>query len=276
MKYKLFVSDYDGTLGHAPQNTIDKEILTAIKEYNDKGGKFAICSGRNIDSLTNILNNAGLDSVEIIVGIQGSIIKDLKQDKIIFNQGLDKSTAIDFANRLISDGNSVVVFLGDVMHYQQYDEKIKTYISMHGNISHKGNYVKSLEEAILSSDKAVSKVLGIADEGLAEHFQTKYNQIYKGNNIIVNSGGDRLIEGINPDFDKGNAVKFLAKHYGIPLNEIITVGDSTNDIGLVKGEWHGVAVGDAKQALKEVAKEISVDYKDKPVLHLLKKYCLND
>lgn len=44
MKYDLFISDYDGTLGDS--NGIGVEIVNAIKEYEKKGGKFVICTGR--------------------------------------------------------------------------------------------------------------------------------------------------------------------------------------------------------------------------------------
>ena len=276
MKYKLFISDFDGTLGHSPENTIDQETLTAIKEYSSKGGTFVICSGRNLDSLTNILSSVNMQNTGVLVGIQGSIMKDLQTGELLFCDGLDKKTAIDFTNRLLADGHSVVLFLGDVMHFEQRDERIAYYVKMHGNISHKGNYVDSLEKEIEKSQYPVTKVLGICEKGLEDFFQAKYNEIYKGKNISVNSGGSYLLEGINPKLDKGNAVRFLANHYNVRLDQVITVGDSTNDIPLVKGEWHGVAVGDAKQALKDVAKEVTVPYKDKPVLHLLKKYCLSD
>ena len=36
MKYKLFISDYDGTLGVAPANTIDEETLFAINKFIEK------------------------------------------------------------------------------------------------------------------------------------------------------------------------------------------------------------------------------------------------
>jgi hydroxymethylpyrimidine pyrophosphatase-like HAD family hydrolase len=67
----------------------------------------------------------------------------------------------------------------------------------------------------------------------------------------------------------------LSKYYNIPLEEILTVGDSTNDIDLVKGPWYGVAVGDGKEALKAVAKEVTVPFEQKPVKVLLEKYCLD-
>ena len=70
-------------------------------------------------------------------------------------------------------------------------------------------------------------------------------------------------------------MEWAAKRYGIPYSETIAVGDSTNDLQLVTGEWHGVAVGDAKAELKAAADEITVPFKDKPVKFLLEKYCLN-
>ena len=42
MKFDLFISDYDGTLGVAPKNDIDPETLVAINKYIEKGGVFAV------------------------------------------------------------------------------------------------------------------------------------------------------------------------------------------------------------------------------------------
>ena len=52
------------------------------------------------------------------------------------------------------------------------------------------------------------------------------------------------------------------------------MGDSTNDIPLLDGEWHGVAVGDGMKDLKDFAKEITVNFDEQPVKFLLEKYCL--
>ena len=46
MKYKMIISDYDGTLGVAPNNDIDKQTLDAINKFIAKGGIFSVCSGR--------------------------------------------------------------------------------------------------------------------------------------------------------------------------------------------------------------------------------------
>ena len=51
MKYKLFITDYDGTLGGAPENTIDSQTLSAIDKFEQKGGKFVVCTGRMLTSV---------------------------------------------------------------------------------------------------------------------------------------------------------------------------------------------------------------------------------
>ena len=52
MKYKLFIADYDGTLGGF--EGINSETVDAIKEYEKKGGKFAVCTGRMFKNIRDI------------------------------------------------------------------------------------------------------------------------------------------------------------------------------------------------------------------------------
>jgi hydroxymethylpyrimidine pyrophosphatase-like HAD family hydrolase len=100
------------------------------------------------------------------------------------------------------------------------------------------------------------------------------NEKYKGKGVKFNSGAKNLLEAINSECGKGSAVRFLSKYYNVPLDKVITVGDSTNDLEMLKGDWHGVCVGDGREELKKIAKEITVPYKDNPIKVLMEKYCL--
>ena len=44
MKYKLVIADFDGTLGNVP-DYVHPDTIKAIKEYQSKGGIFAIITG---------------------------------------------------------------------------------------------------------------------------------------------------------------------------------------------------------------------------------------
>ena len=55
---------------------------------------------------------------------------------------------------------------------------------------------------------------------------------------------------------KGTALEKLAESLGIPMWETIGIGDSGNDISLVKSAGLGLAVENACGELKEIADEV--------------------
>ena len=272
MKYKLVISDYDGTLGCAPQNDIDFETLSAIKKFQEKGGKFVLCTGRMFSSARRICQEAGLSG--LCVSFQGAMIKDIESGNALLEGGLTPTDASEVVKKFVLDDALALAYIGEKLYYQpnpKYTEYIKIYAGM---LKAEAICVDDLAKEILSQNKMISKMCALCEPEKVGALMEKYNGEYNGTDIMFNSGAKYLLECINKKYNKGEAVKLLAKHYNIPLSQVLTVGDSTNDIPLVGGEWHGVAVGDASEKLKQVAKEVTVDFKNKPVLHLLEKYCL--
>ena len=269
MKYKLFISDYDGTLGHAPQNDIDKETLSAINKFIDKGGKFVVCSGRETTSISRILKNSGLKG--LVASFQGARITDIESGEKILDGGLDLEVALDILNKVkgkeltaIAYGDNEIFIQEENMHTGFYKDAVQVKSS-----------VVDVEQYLKTTKQKSPKICWVGEDNLVNETADILNEIYKGDGVKFNSGAKALLEAINPAYSKGETVKFLSNYYSIPYEEIITVGDSTNDIDLLVGPWHGVAVGDGKERLKEVADEITVPFKDKPVKTLLEKYCLD-
>jgi len=268
MRYKLFISDYDGTLGEAPANDIDLETVAAINKFIDKGGIFAVCSGRETSSITRILRAHGLKG--LVVSFQGARISDIESGKYIFEGGLDAKTAVKVLSDVSRDGLTPLAYSSESFFYDSFNPYIDSYEKA---IRLKGTE-ENVKERIEKQNLKTSKICWLGDNELVNAVAKEMNEKYKGKGVKFNSGAKFLLEAINENCGKGTAVRFLADYYGVALDQIITVGDSTNDIDLVSGPWHGVAVGDGREELKAVAKEITVPFKDKPVKTLLEKYCL--
>ncbi len=270
MKYQLFISDYDGTLGLAPDNDIDAGTLNLINRFTEKGGKFVVCSGRETSSINKILNKCGLKG--LVVSFQGARISDIESGQTIFEGGLSSELAIKAVEDIRKIGLDPIAYSKDGF----FVEKRSLYVDGY----EKATGLKGVETDIVlelkSQKRNVCKVCGIGDEEKVNLALKKLNGVYNGKEVVFNSGAPYLLEAINPNCDKGNAVRLLAKRFNIPLDKVIAVGDSTNDIGLISGPWHGVAVGDGREELKAVADEITVPFKDNPVKYLLEKYCLSD
>ena len=270
MKYDLIISDYDGTLGVAPENDIDLQTATAIKEYQKCGGKFVICSGRAYGSLLEIIDKQGINC--LLAGFQGAFIRQAHSPDYLFYAGIEKDVAKKIIKALQKENYQVIAYQNDILYYQGDGSLVEEYMMF---INCSG--VKRVEDLVSSIEYTVSKMVVLCKAEDTEKVQENVRNIVGSDTISINAAVRGCVEVIDNRLDKANAVKVIAEHYNIPYQKILTVGDSDNDVGLVGGgEWYGVAVGDAKEQLKAVAKEVTVPFSEKPVKHLIEKYCLND
>lgn len=73
---------------------------------------------------------------------------------------------------------------------------------------------------------------------------------------------------------KENALELLMKHYNITSESVISFGDDTNDIGMLKASGIGVAMGNALQEVKEVADYITLTNNEDGVAEYIEKFIL--
>lgn len=269
MKFDLFISDFDGTLGCNP-DYISNENVAAIKEYEKKGGIFTIVTGRSYASIKSICDEYGLKG--LVAAFQGASIVDMNTNEYLVKGGLSTEKAVFVVDRLKADNVDTVVWIDDKLFFTEHSFYVDIFLGDKGVVCEQ---VKDISKAIEKYKTGVNKVCGILEGADSEAALKKYGDFEKYG-ITVNSGAKGLLEFVNPVYNKGFAVKFIAEKYNIPLSKIITVGDSTNDLGLVSDLWHSVAVGDGSEILKAAAQEITVPFKQNPIKILLDKYCLND
>ena len=75
--------------------------------------------------------------------------------------------------------------------------------------------------------------------------------------VLLSSEGN--LEFVLPHTTKGTAVEALAKHWGLSPDEVMTLGDSENDLSMLRFAGAGVAMGNAKPNIKEVARYETTD-----------------
>lgn len=268
MKYKLIISDYDGTLGVAPKNNIDEETRLAIERFTEKGGIFAVCSGRETSSIMRILKAHEIKG--LVASFQGARITEIESGNCIFKGGLSAEMAIKALDAVAYSKLTPIAYGENELFVQEKNPYVQVYENA---VKLDGKITDIREEVIRQGDK-VSKICWLGDDKVVNDVAEKLNAKFNGKGLKFNSGASSLLEAINPEHSKGNAVRFMAEYYNIPLEQVLTIGDSTNDIDLLIGPWHGVAVGDGRQELKAVADEITVPFDQKPVKTVIEKYCL--
>lgn len=271
MKYKLIVSDYDGTLAEiGAKCTINTQTVNAIKEYEKKGGKFVICTGRPFVSMRNLVKTYNLKGV--IATVQGAYICNVETGEKLYEKGLSREQALFVLEKFRTEENATpVVVYGEKLYCEKRDEPVLYYESADKIVA---EVVDSLEDLIKGANVIGKLMLLInpSDERM-ELIHEKFKG-FSNEDLTFNYAGNYCYEAINTKFSKKEAVEFLIKYYNLTPNEVMAVGDSLNDVPLVCGTWHGVCVGDGSEELKKIAKEVTVPLKDNPIKVLIEKYCL--
>lgn len=90
-------------------------------------------------------------------------------------------------------------------------------------------------------------------QGLA-HDGTGRERFY---DVLLSSEGN--LEFVLPHTTKGTAVEALTKHWGLSPDEVMTIGDSENDLSMLRFAGAGVAMGNANTNIKASARYVTTD-----------------
>ena len=85
---------------------------------------------------------------------------------------------------------------------------------------------------------------------------------------LVDTGFAVHIKGVN--VNKGTALVMIAEMMGLNTGDFVAIGDSANDIEMIRAAGLGVAVGNAHPALKDAADLVTTDKYGAGVLEALK------
>ncbi len=98
----------------------------------------------------------------------------------------------------------------------------------------------------------VYKVLILDDADRLDHLKTSLPSVFSDRFAVFKSW-DRLLEFVHRDGSKGAALENLYRILRIPRADVIAIGDEENDISMIRAAGIGIAMGNAKPAVKAIA-----------------------
>lgn len=265
---ELIVSDFDGTLIDDNQE-IPQKVKIAINEYVDNGGIFAVCTGRMLNSILPRVRTLGLKG--LVIAYQGTIIAEIESGKILKYGGMPYTDIVSICRILEDLKQPINVYSDNILYtdipkdnkYLQLYEKIIGVESVYVG----GKLSDYIEREKLFCQKVAVLVAKNERDALYKKLLT-----FLGDKFDVTCSADVLIE-ISPLGDnKGEALKFLAGYYNIPIEKTVACGDNLNDLPMIKTAGIGVAVGNATPELKQAAKFISITNNQGALAQIINKF----
>ena len=265
---KLIVSDFDGTLIDDNQQ-IPPAVKSAINGYVENGGIFAVCTGRMLCSILPRVRELGLKG--LVIAYQGSVIADIESGKIIKRSGMSYESMVEICRTLEELNRPVNIYADNDLYTDipKDNEFLQLYERIVGVEAEfiDGKISDFVEKKKLFGQKAAVLVNKNERDGLYIELQKRL-----GGKFDVTCSASVLVE-ISPITDnKGEALKFLAEHYNIPIEKTVAAGDNLNDLPMIKVAGVGVAVDNADQRLKAEADFVSVSNNEGALAQIIEKF----
>ena len=266
--YDAVVLDVDGTLVGSDRQ-ISQDVIDTIVDAQERGKKVAIASGRSIAGVRKIAAKISLEKYGgYVIAYNGTTVINCKTGDCVYNQTLPADILKPLYDTAKKENVSIAV----------YNDKDKEIIC--GNeVNEYVNMDAAASDIAIREEKDFIKAINFPfNKVLLSGAPERMKEVEK---IMAKQFGDRLnvfrsdpcfVELLPKYVDKGVAVEKLVKYLDISRNKVICVGDSYNDLPMLRYAGMGVAMGNAQNEVKEAADYVTSSNDEGGVAEVIRKF----
>ena len=256
MTVKLIALDLDGTTLNN-DGIISEENREALQKAADKGVNIVVATGRPRTALPGDVFE--IDAIRYVLTSNGARITDLKENRNIYENCMSPLTAESSVKLLRQYDYVIECFIDGVAYIDgAYYDKVKNSGKSFRNVSYILNTRKPVDDIyrmILDNSDSIENI-NVNFEDISEKPAMREKLLTIPEATITSSFNHNLeIGGANTS--KAEALKCMGEILGVKPEEMMAVGDSPNDIAMLKVAGFPVAVGNAKDEVKAVAKYVA-------------------
>lgn len=265
-KIKLIAIDVDGTLVDAVQNRISPAVIKAVKEARAQGIRIVICSGRAYTGVKPWLNKLGMLSgpEEYAVCYGGGLIMTTR-NRILFEKKLTYADYVDL--EYLSRKLGLHFHASGLNNIYTADRNIGKWTIREASMVKTGLCYRTPEEM---KGIDIFKGMFVDDPEILEPAiadQTPFKKL--SNRMTFVRTLDSYFEGLPKGVDKGVALAKLSKILQIKASEMMAIGDEVNDLPMMKYAACGVAMGNARQSVREQADVVTSSVQEDGVAQMI-------
>lgn len=250
--YDILFLDMDGTVLRKDK-TVSARTCAALKAAQAAGVKLVVATGRTLKIAPPIIHELNFDYAIIS---NGASIYDLKTGERVYHKQFNIEAARTLYELVHEDCNFIEFFAdGEILLSKRaYELKDHREIpSWHIKyFAENDTPVWESEEAYLAAGAPGLEKIGLVryDEEILHRVKKKLEATGLFN---ITGSIARSMEINDNTCSKGVAITELCKRLGIDIARSAAMGDSTNDLTMLKAAGCGVAMGNAKPIVKEAA-----------------------
>lgn len=269
MKY-IFL-DIDGTLFDHKTYAIPGSARRAVELARRAGNKVFICTGRSCCMLEDV-EGIAFDGVVAAAGAYAET-----EGKIIYEDRIPEEEL----ERILEFGKSMGVSYilegkeGIYMHSMIRDYYLTgdgKYTPGHKFFQRKSAY--GMESYHPDSETIYKFCLYSLEAGALQEVERKFKDSYQFISSMPERGRMHSVEVISVRNNKAGGIRKVLEYYGKGMEDAVAVGDSMNDLEMIRECGTGIVMGNGSEQLKAYADHVTADIGEDGLYRALEYYHL--
>jgi hypothetical protein len=262
---QLVALDLDGTL-IGPDLIVHPRVRAAVARARAQGVSFTIVTGRMFAATKPYADILGIDGV--VVCYQGAEVFDVASGASLRQHPVRQDVTREVLGWAHAHGVHAQCYEHDRLYLDAMNRFAQRYIDL-----------ARVEPVMVPSLVAYfaarpsTKIVLVDDAERASAHLAALTPLLGSRAYITRSHPD-FVEILAPDVNKGEALGFVAEHYGATLATTLAVGDAWNDLPLLQAAGFGVAMGSAPAELIAHADAVVATVADDGVAEAIERFVL--
>lgn len=247
MSIRLVLSDVDGTLVRMDK-TLTERSIDAVHALHEAGIHFAVTSGRPPRGMSMLVEPLALRTP--LAAFNGGLVVEPSME--VVEQRVIPDDLVSPAIELLES------FELSIWVYQGPDWLVRDSEGPHvGHESMAVQFSPKVVQSFEDASSSVAKIVGVSDDhdAVAAAAAAAHDEL--GEHVSASRSQPYYLDVTHPQANKGRVVKFLSAMYGVPLEEIATIGDMPNDVLMFAHSGLSIAMGNADREVQRAARRIT-------------------
>jgi Cof subfamily protein (haloacid dehalogenase superfamily) len=276
-KIRLIGLDLDGTVLDR-EKRMPEGNRKAIEEAIQKGIFVIPATGRPLCGIPACIRE--ISGISCYITANGAAVYEAESGRCLYEDGMPAETAA----QLLRLAGRMPVLLDAFIDGQGWmEEGRKAYVNQVGYadavrayIWETRHWVPDLAEYVSAAGRTVQKIAVNFPAGQEHCREELLEKLKEMPELTAVSGGGGNIEITNASADKGTALEWICRERGIPLKEVLAIGDSENDLTMIQKAGIGIAMENAEEIIKKAADDQTASCEAGGVEKALRRYCLSE
>ena len=258
------LADVDGTLV-TKSKALTPRALEAVEELHERGVLFAITSGRPPRGMRMLVHP--LEMRGPMAAFNGGIM--VTPDMTILDERtIPAEVAPAVIEAIQAHGLYAWIYRG--AEWFVTDPQAPHAARESSTVQFPPTVVPSYEGLL---DRAV-KIVGVSDDhDLVAQCEIAVQQEF-GTHASANRSQPHYLDVTNPYANKGIVVERMSYYYGIPLEQIATIGDQPNDVLMFERSGVSIAMGNASDEVQQQATFVTASNEDEGFAKAIEEFIL--